>query len=152
MPPKRPLRTLPVALATAKHAETAAARRRPKPQHVPCTGRTRAGSATTKQSNRKGGKATKWGSWRGGADPPPPNPTPGSTSHPATYFIGRTDPLVEVPSRRTDPKAPPGRRENSNHFRFALPKHDNKLHKTNTHHTANLVTDIGQDRRAQSRS
>ena len=56
-----------MALATAKHAQTAAARRRPKPQHVPCTGRTRAGSATTKQSNRKGGKAARWGSWRGGA-------------------------------------------------------------------------------------
>ena len=67
MPPKRPLRTLPVALATAKSAQTVAARRRPKPQHVPCTGRTRAGSATTKQSNRKGRKGARWGSWRGGA-------------------------------------------------------------------------------------
>ena len=67
MPPKRPLRTLPVALATAKSAQTVAARRRPKPQHVPCTGRTRAGSATTKQSNRKGGNAARWGSWRRGA-------------------------------------------------------------------------------------
>ena len=67
MPQKRPLRTLPVALATAKHAQTAAARRRPKPQHVACTGRTCAGPVTTKQSNRKGAKAARWGSWRGGA-------------------------------------------------------------------------------------
>ena len=64
---KRPLWTLLVALATAKHAQTAAARRRPKPQHVYCTGRTRAGPVTTKQSDRKGAKAARWGSWRGGA-------------------------------------------------------------------------------------
>ena len=136
MPPKRPLRTLPVALATTKHAQTAATRRRPKPQYVSCTGRTRARSVTTKQSNIKGANAARWGSWRGGArgrgwHATKPNSWVDLT--PRDLFHRWDRPLGRSPKPSNRPQSHSWTRVN---FRFALERpYPNKTTRAQDKHT-----------------
>ena len=150
MPPKRPLRTLPVALATAKTAQTAAARRRPKPHHVSCTGRTRAGSDRTKQSNRKGGKAARWGSWRGGARGRgwhATKPKPWVDLTPRDLFYGGTRPLGRSPKPSNRPKSSSW---TTRKFRVSQREQVNLKHKQAREHDAQHIAFRDQYGRKQA--